>query len=1030
MLDEAGVKGGFIVHLGCGDGKLTAALRGNESTLVQGLDASDANVTAARNYLQSLNVYGPVSVERWSGPKLPYADSLVNLLVVTGEWPLAKDELMRVLAPHGVAFIGGKKTVKPADGSIDDWSHYLHDASGNAVAHDKQVAPPKRLRWIAEPMWSRSHEFTPSINSMVTASGRMFYLMDEGMLGLTDLRFPERWSLIARDAFSSVLLWKKPVTNWGYREWNTRGMWSAPLTLNRRVVTDGARVYVTLGYSAPLTALDAATGATLYTVKESTGTDEILLSDGTLVLCVPSKLSVAKEPAAGGAGGNKKKAQKAPKKLNPHEWTIDAPGPAVVMGVEAATGKVLWRREPSMVGVLSLVADKSRVCFHDLKGLVCLDLKTGKQQWRAEEPPFNGNRHAVGTLVMHEGILLFAGGNGLCAYGLDKGNSLWRAPKVSGPAATQPPDVFVASGLVWGGDEPGEHSRERTAVKRVGRDPQTGKAVRTIEVSSLISPEHHFRCYRTKATDDFIMMTKRGVEFLDLNGSDSMRNDWLRAMCHYGFMPANGLLYMTPSHCFCYPGVKMSGFMALAGNDFDLASGVTTPIVVEKGPAFERPLKASEANPAAAWPTFRHDSARSGSSKAAVPANVSVTWQAKLRGKLSQPVAAGGRIFVVERNNQAVRALEEKDGSVAWTFSPGGRVDSPPSIYRGLVLFGCQDGYIYCVDAQDGALRWRQRVGPTERRIIAYDQVASCWPVIGSVLVWDGIVYAAAGHNSFLDGGVYLVGIDPVSGSVVHKNHIASQPPDVNKDKGRPFDMDGLKNDVLVTDGKVLYLFQMVFDKTLKDLTPPRNSTLGDRLMGEHLSATGGFLEDFWYDRTYMMHANRWPGYYFSYSAPKSGKMVVFDEAKTYALNVFNERLRLSPAFSAGGLGYELAADNNSNEPVLADNALDREKGPGYSRKGPSLWTQNVGLRAQGMVLAGDRLFLAGPPDIIKADDPYASFEGRCGVQLWTLSTKDGKKVAQTDLPALPIYDGLIAANGKLFMSTMDGRVVCLEGKK
>ena len=45
-----------------------------------------------------------------------------------------------------------------------------------------------------------------------------------------------------------------------------------------------------------------------------------------------------------------------------------------------------------------------------------------------------------------------------------------------------------------------------------------------------------------------------------------MRNDWLRAMCHYGFMPCNGLLYVPPHHCFCYPGVKMKGFLALAGD--------------------------------------------------------------------------------------------------------------------------------------------------------------------------------------------------------------------------------------------------------------------------------------------------------------------------------------------------------------------------------------------------------------------------------------------------------------------------------
>lgn len=38
ILDATGVKGGLIVHLGCGDGKLTAALRVNDRYLVHGLD--------------------------------------------------------------------------------------------------------------------------------------------------------------------------------------------------------------------------------------------------------------------------------------------------------------------------------------------------------------------------------------------------------------------------------------------------------------------------------------------------------------------------------------------------------------------------------------------------------------------------------------------------------------------------------------------------------------------------------------------------------------------------------------------------------------------------------------------------------------------------------------------------------------------------------------------------------------------------------------------------------------------------------
>jgi len=47
ILDAAGVEGGIVVHLGCGDGKLTAALHVNDSYLVHGLDTDPDNIEAA-----------------------------------------------------------------------------------------------------------------------------------------------------------------------------------------------------------------------------------------------------------------------------------------------------------------------------------------------------------------------------------------------------------------------------------------------------------------------------------------------------------------------------------------------------------------------------------------------------------------------------------------------------------------------------------------------------------------------------------------------------------------------------------------------------------------------------------------------------------------------------------------------------------------------------------------------------------------------------------------------------------------------
>jgi outer membrane protein assembly factor BamB len=525
------------------------------------------------------------------------------------------------------------------------------------------------------------------------------------------------------------------------------------------------------------------------------------------------------------------------------------------------------------------------------------------------------------------------------------------------------------------------------------------------------------------------LLTKRGVEFVDLQGDQHMRNDWLRAMCHYGFLPCNGLLYVPPHHCFCYPGVKMTGFLALASdpNVKDDAARRNAPRL-EKGPAYgvsDVGPSTSPISPQTDWPTYRGDALRSGHTREAVPTELTMAWQTKLGGKISPPVIAGGRLYVAEVDAHCISCLDAGSGEIDWRFTTGSRVDSPPTVHRGLVLFGCRDGWVYAVRATDGQLCWRYRVGPEDRRMVAFDQLESPWPVPGSVLILDGVAYVAAGRSSFLDGGVFLVGLEPETGKLLYETCVEGPWPDVQNEVGRPFDMEGTMSDILVTDGKDLFLYQMTFDKKLNDITGERASTLGDRMSGRHLIATGGFAEDCWYDRTFWSYSNRWPGFYYANDAPKAGQILVFDESTTYGLHVFTERLRLSPAFTPGGEGYDLFADDNDNEPVLAPNSIGREKGPGFSRAAPPKWSKRIPLRARAMVLAGDKLFMAGPPDVVAADDPYASFDGRLGAKLWVVSAGDGQRLAEYPLDVPPAFDGLIAVAGRLYLATEDGRLLC-----
>ena len=110
ILNATGVKGGVIVHIGCGDSRLTAALRANDSFLVHGLDTDGIDIAKARVYLRAKNLYGQVSVAKYDSRTLPYRDNLVNLIVADTLGNVPTQEALRVLTPLSVMIVGGNRS--------------------------------------------------------------------------------------------------------------------------------------------------------------------------------------------------------------------------------------------------------------------------------------------------------------------------------------------------------------------------------------------------------------------------------------------------------------------------------------------------------------------------------------------------------------------------------------------------------------------------------------------------------------------------------------------------------------------------------------------------------------------------------------------------------------------------------------------------------------------------------------------------------------------------------------------------------
>jgi outer membrane protein assembly factor BamB len=1016
-------------------------MRANDRYVVHGLDADAGNVQDARKHAQTIGVYGPVSFDDFEGSHLPYVDDMVNLIVAEDIGDVSMKEVMRVLCPKGVAYIKSgdkwRRTDKPRSADIDEWTHFLHDSGGNAVAKDEKVGPPKRLRWVAEPRWCRSHEFPSSVSAVVSAAGRIFTIFDEGVTGIYR-KMPQDCKLIARDAFNGTLLWKIPMRKWQPEfGTGTGNRWQFHHTIPRRLVADGDRVYVTLGFlDSPVSVLDAATGEILTEALEGTkGTDEMILSDGILVAKITKGLSIGATARVGR------------KSLSD-----------TLAAIDVTTGRQLWRKENVRVIPYALSALNGRAVYHNLEELVCLETRTGDEIWRV--PNMIGSTlGAVSTLVITNDVVLFHGhgteptddnqadrkskprrGFYLTALSLADGDFLWRRKGHRGQAGacTQPTDLFVAQGTVWCGG-----SLE-------GYDLRTGEVDEKLNIGKLISPGHHYRCHRSKATENFLIWPKRGAEFLDLAGSDHMRNDWLRTPCFTGATPANGLFYKPSDQCFCYPGVKVAGYMAMSAEPAEKVKP-STDAHLQRGKAYGKIVNSQSTivnhND---WPMHRRDGQRSGSTKMNLPSALHEIWEIELACRGSQPVIVGDKLWVAEKDVHRIRCLDATNGRNIWSFATGGPIDSAPTFYDGMVVFGCRDGSVYCLRASDGELVWRFGAAPKDRRIMSYGQLESLWPVQASVLVQDDVVYFAAGRSSFLDGGIIVYGLDAKTGRVLYSHVLEGPWPDIFEDTGTPFAMEGALPDLIVSDGKDLYMQRIKFDAKLNRLETTQESPLGELDMGAiHLTATGGFLDDTGFDRLYWMYSRRWPGFYFSQHSPKAGQLVVFDESTAYAVKYFYRRHQWSPLFIPGETGYLLFADDVDNEPILQDKnkqpeAIDWlpeeaysdrhrrggrgvEKGIGYMRQYPAKWQKMVPLRIRAMVLAGDYLFAAGLPDVVDPGDPTAALEGRKGGLLQVFSAKDGSLVNSHSLESPPAFDGMSAAHGRLYLATLDGKVICFS---
>ncbi len=1021
ILKASGVKGGLVLHLPCGDGRLTAALGSSDSYLVLGLDADAGKVEAARSHIRSRGIYGRVSADRLIGGRLPCADNLANLVVVSDPASgVAKDEILRALAPNGVAMVKGTSVsgwttfTKPWPAEIDEWTHYLHGPDGNQVAADTVVGPPQRVKWLAKPYWGRSHRYGNQ-TAMVSAQGRLFYVGNDVEPSIEVL--PDRPYLIARDAFNGVLLWKHPIFVDSVADRLVSPdkpedffLFEPKFPMELKVVAVDDKLYLAFGRDGEIQALDAATGKLLKTYAGTKHTEEILYYEGTLLTVVAEDADELRRRPRNMADLN--------------DATFSRKRAKMIRALHADSGKRLWEENLESSGGLqtSPVINKKRVFAVVGDDLIRLDLASGERIWSQSLPTDEaGKKKELSSvyytkgpaiydhLIATDDVVLLATkeeNTALQAFSAEKGEHLWSyacaSPQRAGAAA------FVVGDQVWVNELDSKKNKPLVAL-----DLKTGKIQKQIDTTPTFDVGHHHRCYGNRATEQFILFGRRGVEFVDLESGKNWLHHWVRGKCRFGVLPCNGLMYASPHNCSCYPYSTFKGYSALAAGSVPMTDDAPR---LERGPAYEE-VKSSELKVESSedWPTHRHDAERSGTTpNEVVSKNLQRVWQTSLDATPSALTAAADRLFVCTPDTHQVHALDINSGEKIWTFTAGARVDSPPTLYKNLALFGASDGYVYCINSKDGELVWRFRAAPADLRIVAYGQLESLWPVHGSVLVKNDKVYCSAGRSSLLDGGITVYALDPETGNVLAQ-HVIHHPYDVAEpamldNDGHPFDGDlAVLQDLLVGDGDGLALKQIRLDA---NCVPTGKTGV--------IIANNGLLNSSWFSRigwyfgkptaeTRKSNADR--DDYDIFESGRQGRYLIFDDATTYSVRVYPNIGKFRQSFVPGGKGYQIFADDNES----------------FANK----WNIFTPIRVEAMVATGgNTLYMAGSPDAVDETDPWGAIEGRQGGLLWAVSADTGSKLAELAMDSPPVVDGIIAAKGRLFISLKNGSVVCLEGQK
>lgn len=751
ILSATGIKAGLCVHIGCGDGIITSQLHNNGKILVSACAQNVTSWKATQDMIQKNGLYGMVSVMfPLSLKQLPYMSNTVTLLVVDldvlGASGPSLDEMKRVTAPIGVIYYmqGGQWHLerKALTQGMDEWRYQYHGPNGNPVSNDEYAGPNcTRVRFV--------NSVSNPDKIHILSAGKLVYKSYEK-------------KIICRDAFTGVPIWVKtnnfkfyPSADGGENLYIVDSIGKTPKIWNIHTgeVTGSLDE---VGVISPLYN-QASKGPSIGHIQIAG--NSLLITNGNKLFSI-NRTTKAKN------------------------WVYTSKDSAVSFMVsDTINGRIFLTEGPADQQIGGTRWDGAPV-----SAIVCIGANDGIEKWRCNSfvgkgggtrkyPGVTQLLYTSGNVYMFEGmgILVAYGDPYLCRVDANTGELKWQIhyqDKISQFDERRfNGDAGSFAGVNYSGTSYWDKSSTTFDIEPVYKSNQYwGQILMTWDDRPYIGVHNDLRrysvekglrdpafvgfcdagqCNRGLATQKYYWTA--GMNFMDRNGNHT-RTFITRSSCAVGGIPGYGALYFNTGWCTCFNSLR--GVLSLSPDP------LPTTVANDKRVDKTALLASADVKPS----SF-------------TSSNLLVqdwTNNGQVVTAATSGTVSSGNLTIQANIHQ--QRVEAKNGSiVVWSFLAGARVPMTPIVSNGKCYFGSHDGWVYCLDASTGALQWRFLAAPSEEQIVSYSQIESNWPVRGVALV-NGTLYCVAGRQAETNGGVYVWGLDPASGTIIWNTRLYSPP--------------------------------------------------------------------------------------------------------------------------------------------------------------------------------------------------------------------------------------------------------------